>query len=715
MATLPALGARRVAKPTRGIASVDTTAEARGMEAFGATVGRIADDLHKKQEQERDAQAVFAARRQLDDWERENLHDPQNGAVAKMGRDAFDLPEKIPKSFDEFTSKLGEGQMSPRARQAVQEMVISRRDQALRFVDRHAFTQRQVYEEGQVNADVDSSLNRAAMLVDAGDLATAKAETQLAATRAVGFLRSRGKSEEEIAAKVKDITSRAAVFTVNVLLEKDKPTEAEAYLKANAGSMKVEDLLRAQSAVGKAVDARQALVVASTVVERSLRPAIQPNDFNRLENLVGPPEAKPGTAPTAGAVVNPDLVKLVMHTESGGQRYGKDGKLLTSPKGAQGEMQVMPGTAKDPGYGVAPAKDNSPDELARVGRDYLAAMVREFKGNLPQALAAYNAGPGAVQDAMKKHGDGWLAKMPEETQAYVAKITKAYGEGGGAPAMPTLQSLQDQVRATIPPDQPQRRKMALDEVTRQYKEQIEAVKQQEEQATSRAYQWLSENGGDFARMPAGLRANLPPAKIDEAMRFAKTIAEGIPVKTDWQEYARLRAMALDQPAKFATMDLTLAFPKLGNSERETLLDLQAKVKNPDDLKDVATLSQQLSNTHDLMKWRGDGNAEKRGRFDQTVTNAIRAEEKRVGKKLDYDGRQKIIDRMLIEGEVVTGSWWRNDPDKRMFEVVGTEDEARFQVTVPKGEREKIEGALRRAGKPVTDETVRGLYLQKIGK
>lgn len=121
------------------------------------------------------------------------------------------------------------------------------------------------------------------------------------------------------------------------------------------------------------------------------------------------------------------LQDAVKHIESGGRRFGPDGQLLTSPKGAQGEMQVMPGTAADPGFGITPARDNSPEEIARVGRDYLAAMQQRY-GDQDKALAAYNAGPGAVDKAVAGHGADWLAHMPEETRAYVAKANKLLGE-----------------------------------------------------------------------------------------------------------------------------------------------------------------------------------------------------------------------------------------------------------------------------------------------
>ena len=72
-----------------------------------------------------------------------------------------------------------------------------------------------------------------------------------------------------------------------------------------------------------------------------------------------------------------DLINAVMQAESRGKRY-TDGKLTTSPKGAEGEMQVMRKTQRDPGFGVKPAQDNSADEIARVGRDYLNAMLKKF-------------------------------------------------------------------------------------------------------------------------------------------------------------------------------------------------------------------------------------------------------------------------------------------------------------------------------------------------
>lgn len=138
----------------------------------------------------------------------------------------------------------------------------------------------------------------------------------------------------------------------------------------------------------------------------------------------------PGTAqlqmPSAGllgADMIPGMEQAVMQVESGGN------PAAVSAKGAMGTMQTMPGTLRDPGYGVAPARDQSPAEMERVGKDYLQAMLRQY-GDPRLALAAYNWGPGNVDRAMQKHGgnvDAVLANAPAETRAYVPKVLQHSG------------------------------------------------------------------------------------------------------------------------------------------------------------------------------------------------------------------------------------------------------------------------------------------------
>lgn len=117
--------------------------------------------------------------------------------------------------------------------------------------------------------------------------------------------------------------------------------------------------------------------------------------------------------------------------------------------GAAGPMQVVPGTQTNPGFGVKPAQNNTPEELRRVGNDYLDAMVNKY-GSEPVGLVAYNMGPGAT--------DKWLAegadprKLPAETREYVSGVllNKQMMQQPQQAAAPAGQPTQNQSAANTP-------------------------------------------------------------------------------------------------------------------------------------------------------------------------------------------------------------------------------------------------------------------------
>jgi hypothetical protein len=117
----------------------------------------------------------------------------------------------------------------------------------------------------------------------------------------------------------------------------------------------------------------------------------------------------------------PQLVLAVVGVESGFRSEA------VSPKGAQGLMQLMPGTSRE--LGVEDPLD--PEQNLDGGVRHLGALLTLYDGDLTRALAAYNAGPGAVA----RHGG---VPPYRETRAYVRKVLARYqppkkGKKAGAP------------------------------------------------------------------------------------------------------------------------------------------------------------------------------------------------------------------------------------------------------------------------------------------
>jgi hypothetical protein len=132
---------------------------------------------------------------------------------------------------------------------------------------------------------------------------------------------------------------------------------------------------------------------------------------------------KAGRGEDKGELVD-RLRAQIMQRESGGRRYDKEGNLLTSSKGALGEMQVMPATARDPGFGIKPARNNSPDELRRVGDEYASILLNRYQ-DPKLAMIAYNMGPGATDKWLASGAD--IRKLPKETQGYIRGVNLAEG------------------------------------------------------------------------------------------------------------------------------------------------------------------------------------------------------------------------------------------------------------------------------------------------
>lgn len=107
--------------------------------------------------------------------------------------------------------------------------------------------------------------------------------------------------------------------------------------------------------------------------------------------------------------VDPALIAAIIQVESSFNPY------VISPKGAMGLMQLMPATARSLGV-WSPL---NPVQNIHGGTKYVRCLIDQFRGNLYLVLAAYNAGPGAVQKY------GWVPPY-RETRAYIPRVLRYY-------------------------------------------------------------------------------------------------------------------------------------------------------------------------------------------------------------------------------------------------------------------------------------------------
>lgn len=119
--------------------------------------------------------------------------------------------------------------------------------------------------------------------------------------------------------------------------------------------------------------------------------------------------------------IDPNLFMGLVRQESGWNPRA------TSSAGAYGLTQLMPGTMRDPGFGVrgiSDAERDNPMSQLRLGARYLRAMLDRYEGNVDKALAAYNWGAGNVDTK-------GLGKAPRETRDYLKRVKGYADEYGG--------------------------------------------------------------------------------------------------------------------------------------------------------------------------------------------------------------------------------------------------------------------------------------------
>lgn len=664
----------------------------QALQQSGGTLARLAADAVKDANETRVIDAVNKAKERMFDLQygKDTGYLNLKGDAALRRPDNQNLADEYVGKFKEQLAPLEQELGNEQQREMFRRATANMQTQLYGDAQRHTAGEFKTYKISTYDGAVSTAQQQIALNyndVEEGGMVDQGVKTIEAATRMKA--REMGLSQEQADDQVRRAASNAHRMALGTALERNDVAFADGYLKKYRGQMTADDILHTQGAITKEMDLRAGVQAASGAV-RSLAPDLAPTDFGRMVNIT-------------------------LQAESGGKRYGPDGKLLTSPAGARGEMQVLDGTNKDPGFGVKPAKDNSPEERARVGRDYLQAMLKRYDGDPAMAWAAYNAGPGKLDEALMRAkasptpGASWLTFMPNETQAYVAANTKALENGLGRPQAPTLADVQDRVRTSLGADaRPQVVQHAVQEATRQWEALSKSYKDGQDQSLADAQRLLIANKGDMNALPMSVRNRIDPGKFNDLMGFASKLAKGEPIATDWGLYYSLAS----DPRLLKQVNLGALRHKLGESEFKQLTEHQGKLNNPkgEDLTQLQSAKEVLNGFllqagMDPTPKPGKGDdseAAKVGQLQAAFQQRIDARERLTGKKLGASELREEAAQLFKP--VRTSGFLGFGTDKPAGLVTGKD-----AVQIPDNERTQIEAALKRAGRPVTDAAVEALY------
>lgn len=286
----------------------------------------------------------------------------------------------------------------------------------------------------------------------------------------------------------------------------------------------------------------------------------------------------------------------------------------------------------------------------------------------------------------------------------MTKISEAKQAGFEFAERPDIRGLatdQDRITAArdFYKDDPEKREAAIAEIKTRSNEYSAMRERGQRDAADTAW-GIYARTGKLDDVPASVLANMDGKAYASLKEHAAAKAAGKGTVTDPSTYYDLRQMAAGDPEGFRKLDLRNYLPKLSSSDFEEMVKLQTA--DAGKAKEVATLTQQLSNTHDLLKW-GSSDKAKKGAFDKAVTDAINLEQQRTGKSLGYSERQAVIDRLLIDGDV-NGGWLGGG--RRLFEVQGTPEAAKFVPKVPDADRQAIVDRFqKRTGRVPTDAEI----------
>ena len=633
----------------------------------------------------------------------------RRGESALPSKDGKLLSDEYDEAFGKVAEEIGAGLGNDYQRQAFGQAMAKRRADFRASTMKHEADEFRTYTLSVREGTIATRMQQIGLNYNNPEVIDEAITSIRAATYDAAKLQ--GKSAEWADAQARKMASNAHKTAIAAALEKNDVAYADRYLKRYGKDMEADDLLQTTGLITKEMDLHVGTSAATEAMGR-WAPKIVPGDMDRLTNIV-----------------------LAM--ESGGRRYDASGKLIEGPATkygtAKGEMQVLDGTNRDPGYGVKPAADDSPEERARVGRDYLAAMVREYDGDVSKALAAYNWGPGNLDRAVKEHGPNWLQAAPEETRSYVERGVREFGAGAGRGKRPSLAEIKADLRGDpLLAGNPARLKAAEEAAEKQYRDIEAAEKQATDEALDTAYRGLYANGGNMNALPVSVRAMIPGDKLSAVMGFADTVRKSGGAVHNPEAWAQILSMPRESLAAMSPIEFFREFrPHLDDAHLEKgyalLNDARGEVGADAKHLEVITTANRVKKAAidaGLLPATGkanDNEVKAFAQFERLVDDRVRqfeATDLQGKRKANSAELQQIIDGTLMDKVFVSRTGWI---DREVIAgLAAPEDLTRAYVNVggqevrvaqiPANQRAVIASKLQSRGLPVTEQRIAELWV-----
>jgi soluble lytic murein transglycosylase len=655
---------------------------------------RFAGDIIQKEQERADTAALMDAESKLSQARLDMMFNPESGVYSRTGKNALDITNQTLPQFDKTAESIGAGLSNPRQREQFARMLQSQRQQMSGELNRYEFTQRNAYYDQVDETNIKTSMQGAVQY--ANDPAQV-AFSQSKATFVIGERGLRkGLPAEEILRQQQAASSGIHTGVIDRLTQRD-PLAAQEYYAKNFTQMTVDDQDRVQKVLGTSVKQQMAGNIASSLWSK-------------------------------GDMGGGGLPQLVIQAESGGDPSA------VSPKGALGLMQVMPETAEETAreMGVPFDRDrllSDPAYNQAIGTFYLNKMLGRYSGDQALALAAYNAGPGAVDKWVKEIGDPrkgeistaeFVQRIPyKETREYTSNILARSTSTSGVPAS---QRYADGLRVAGNIVDPQVRKYVMDNLEDRKKAATAQVNAMYDQAAEYV------NDGGFQAIPASLLAQIPADEQIKLRRMDDYRRKGEEPPTDYSKMESFLRMPADQLAALSLeKDVR---PYLSNSDFNTVRGAWQAAQSGDEKVQKRAAAEEKA-VADVMNMAGivtgnskdaneKENIKKQMQFRAAIDSRKDAFRAAHNREPSITEVQDLAQQLLLEVKITGGGTFFGDSSSALWEVppetltksyidrgdIGIDD-------VPPGDRREIVNALRANGRVPSEANIIADYLNRI--